>query len=160
MDKLMDMWSRWRVDRADPNAGWPQVNLLGRMIRDMPSTRCSVCRGGADKGCPVCGGSGRVRADVRGVRINPALVRSTTPGSAIPAFYRVETHPLFGCINWIVSEILTTPLQAVVFHEYIFPRCSRNHTIKALKTTHQRYRQLLREALQVLQSNLSTCNPS
>ncbi len=158
---LLELWARWRIDRANGECGWPPVNLLGRMLDGMPSTKCIACNGSgirsvgrAGGGCSVCGGSGKVNADPRGVKINPALIRSTVPGGSIPGFYHVETHRLFQRITWIVITMLTKDQYAVVMLEYIIQSRNRNDAIKELGITHQRYNRLLDEAVGVIDANI------
>ena len=125
---LMDGWARWRVGKISAGLGWPHKTMTGRLLDGMPSTKCTTCngrgyvterdihsiRGRID--CPVCAGEGKVKADPRGLKVNPALIRSTAP------YYSPMDNPLFVRIDGAVSAFRLDDkrrsLFFVVWYEY------------------------------------------
>lgn len=76
--ELMERWARWSSSReGEGGLGWPHTTITGRLLRDMPTTRCPTCDGhgripGSRAGsllafltCPMCSGGGKVDADPR-----------------------------------------------------------------------------------------------
>jgi hypothetical protein len=102
----LERWARWRIVRANGGIGWSRTTVLGRMLDDMPSTKCIACNGagrvsrqsiqviGSYVTCSMCGGQGRIKADPRATsKINPAFIRSTRqsgPGQVDPVIERLD----------------------------------------------------------------------
>jgi RecJ-like exonuclease len=82
----MEKWAIWSARReGDTSLGWPRITIIGKLMRDMPTTRCSTCDGhgrvpGSRVGsslafltCPLCNGKGKIDTDphVRGGLTKP-----------------------------------------------------------------------------------------
>jgi hypothetical protein len=141
----MNQWSRWRQARITNGLKFPAKTILGKMMDGMPGTICPLCRGHDDE-CAVCEGSGRVKLDPGGAKVNPAFIGST---------YRQPDDPQSQTIDRLVCELRagkkTQKYFFVIWEEY----CARNGTqeIKAsrIHISHEYYRTLLKEAHKLLE---------
>lgn len=147
----MNQWSRWRrAGKISAGLDFPSKTILGKMMDGMPGTICPVCRG-HDEECQVCEGSGRVKLDPGGSKVNPAFISST---------YRQPADPQSEAIDRLVCELRagkkTRKYFFVIWEEY----CSRIGTqeIKAsrINLSHYYYRTLLKEAHKLLQIGLES----
>lgn len=160
---LMEGWARWRIGKRSEGLGWPRKTLTGKLLDGMPSTKCTICNG---KGyvtekdiqsiqgrldCPMCGGEGKIKADPRGVKVNPAFIRSTVP------YFASYDNPVFVRIDRIVSDFgredEKRSLFFVIWYEYV--RYGTQQTkADRMQLSERRYVQLLDAALAEIETRL------
>ena len=123
----MEEWARWALNRS--SNGYPTITTLGRMLKDMPSAKCTTCDGsGRLNGkkwhvqgfiqCPQCEGIGRIKLQDSTDKINPAFIPITKHNCHIP---RIQFNHLAYAVDLVVRNRLTPRQQQVVALEYQEP---------------------------------------
>jgi len=89
--ELMGEWGDW-VRQPTTGGHGGGSSILGQALSGMPSTRCPRCAGNGRRPaadykttkhyevCDLCAGKGKIKAESTVDKINPAFIRSTSPG--------------------------------------------------------------------------------
>lgn len=147
--EALEQWARYRQGRIDGGIGWPKKTILGKLRDGLPTNLCPICIGKEKPvhNCPVCGGDGRVKLDVRDSKANPAFIR----GNGNRQSY--DDDPQSQRVDWLVCTELTEYQRDVVISAF----CSNGtQLLKARKmgVSPGYYSALLGESMQIIDSLL------
>lgn len=112
--EALEQWARYRQGRIDGGTGWPKKTILGKLRDGLPTNLCPICIGKEKPvhNCPVCGGDGRVKLDVRDSKANPAFIR----GNGNRQSY--DDDPQSQRVDWLVCTELTEDQREVLISAY------------------------------------------
>lgn len=114
IQEVLDQWARYRQGKIDGGTGWPKKTILGKLRDGLPTNLCPICIGKEKPAhnCPVCGGDGRVKLDVRDNKANPAFIRGNGP------VYSHDDDPQSQKVDWIICTELSQDQREVVILTY------------------------------------------
>lgn len=112
--EVLETWARYRQGKIDGGIGWPKKTILGKLRDGLPTNLCPICIGKEKPvhNCPVCGGDGRVKLDVRDSKSNPAFIR----GNGNRQSY--DDDPQSQRVDWLVCTELTEYQREVIISAF------------------------------------------
>ena len=124
----MEEWARWAFLKPY-NSGYPSITTLGKMLKDMPSAKCTLCDGSGKLSgrkwhiqgfitCPQCDEKGRIRVQDISLKINPAFIHTTRHYCHIP---RIQFNHLAYQVDIVIRNRLTSRQQQIAAIEYQEP---------------------------------------
>lgn len=147
--EVLEQWARYRQGRIDGGTGWPKKTILGKLRDGLPTNLCPICIGKEKPAhnCPVCGGDGRVKLDVKDSKANPAFIR----GNGSRQSY--DDDPQSQRVDWLVCTELTENQREVLISAFCR---SGTQTTKAreLRISQQHFSLLQGEAMAIIESQL------
>lgn len=154
MREVMREWANWRKGRISAGLYWPSKSTLGKAMDGMPGTVCPSCRG-RDVDCPICYGTGRIKLDPGGIKVNPAFIPSTRrePDSEI---------------NQIVDRLMcdfrssekTKKYFFVLWAEFVKPNGTQEMKAEQIRKSqrinlsHENYRYILHYGLRLVEAGI------
>lgn len=147
--EALEQWARYRQGRIDGGIGWPKKAILGKLRDGLPTNLCPVCIGREKPihNCPVCGGDGRIKLEVRDDKANPAFIR----GNGNRQSY--DDDPQSQRVDWLICTVLDEDERVILIKEFC-DTGNRNTKISRLHITHSYYNEVLDSAMEKIEKNI------